>query len=94
MTPRCIMQREDFYHNHGLDYPLHHTAERFDSLLQNAAERFDSSLHNAAGSQTLILITPRIRQQIRKFESGSKVGTFDEKNGGGKSHATVPLKVQ
>jgi hypothetical protein len=25
-------------------------------------------------------------------ESGSKVGTFDEKKGGGKSHATVPLK--
>jgi hypothetical protein len=25
------------------------------------------------------------------YESGSKVGAFDEKKGGGKSHATVPL---
>jgi hypothetical protein len=28
------------------------------------------------------------------YDSGSKVGTFDEKKGGGKSHATVPLKGQ
>jgi hypothetical protein len=25
------------------------------------------------------------------YESGSKMGTIDEKTGGGKSHATVPL---
>ncbi len=27
------------------------------------------------------------------YESGSKMGTFDEKNGVGKSRATVPLNL-
>jgi hypothetical protein len=42
------------------DSPLHTAAERFDSTLHHAAERFDSPLHHAAGSQTSIVITPRI----------------------------------
>ncbi len=74
VTPHCIMQREDFCNNHWLDSLRHHTAERFDSLLQhagvlrfdNAAGRFDSLLHHAAGSQTLIITTLWIWKQIWK----------------------------
>jgi hypothetical protein len=48
------------------------------------------------GKQTSIQITPQIQNKFEKnlgygYESGSKVGTFDEKNGGGQSRATVPL---
>ncbi len=55
---------------------------------------FDFPLHHAAGSQILIQITPRIFNQIWKnwgYESGFKVGTSEEKNGGGKYRATVPV---
>ncbi len=48
------------------DFPLQNVVVRLDSPLQKAAERFDSPMHHAAGSQTLILITPRIWKQIRK----------------------------
>jgi hypothetical protein len=63
--------------------------------LHNTKERFDSPLHGAAGSQTSIQITPQIWKKIWKklgYESGSKVGTFDEKNWKGKSRASVPLR--
>jgi hypothetical protein len=32
-------------------------------------------------------------KNIRDYESGAKLGTFDEKRGGRKSRATVPLKA-
>ncbi len=41
-------------------WQLYEAAERFDSPLHDAAERFDSPLHHAVGSQTLIVMTPRI----------------------------------
>ncbi len=41
------------------DSPLQHAAVRLVSLLHDAAERVDSPLH-AVGSQTSIVITPRI----------------------------------
>ncbi len=41
-------------------------AARFDSLLHNEAERFDSLMHHAAGSQTSIVKTPRVWNQIWK----------------------------
>jgi hypothetical protein len=92
------MQRENFCNNLWLDSPLHQTAARldspvqdavarFDSPLHNSVERFDSSLHHAAGSQTLIIVTPRIWKQIRK----TWLLLMKKKNGGGKAHATVPL---
>jgi hypothetical protein len=42
------------------DSPLQHAAVRLVSLLHDAAERVDSPLHHAVGSQTSIVITPRI----------------------------------
>ncbi len=85
---------------HAMDktYYLCQTLPKKDSLMSsydNMCRLSFSPLHPVAESQTWILITPRIWKQIRKklrYESGSKVRSFDEKNGGGKSHATVPLR--
>jgi hypothetical protein len=94
LTPRYTKQREDFCKNHQLDSSLHHAAARFDSPLHNAAERFDSPLHDAAGSQISSQVLQEFETQFEKnlgYESGSKAGTFDDKKGGEKSCATVPL---
>ncbi len=42
------------------DSPLYNAAVRFDSPSHHAAESFDSPLHHAVGSQTSIVISPRI----------------------------------
>jgi hypothetical protein len=71
---------------------LQNAIRRFDSPQDDAAGRFGYLLHDAAGSQTSIhkVLLPNLKKNLR-YVSGSKLGTFDEKNGDGKSRPTVPL---
>jgi hypothetical protein len=73
------------------DSPLQHASARFDSPLHNAAERFDCSGESNFNCNNSTNLKPNLKKNLR-YESRSKVGTFDGKNGGGKSRATVPLK--
>ncbi len=82
----CLQRR-----HHNISY----TVWYIDSPLHDAAERFDSLLHDAAGSQTLNVITPQFETKFEKklgYESGSKVGTSDEKKRRWKMSRYCPFK--
>ncbi len=86
------------------DSPLHHTAERFDSPLQNTAARFDSPLNNAVErlwcsweSNFHSNNSTNLKANSKKnlgYESGSKVGTFDEKKRRWKISRYCPFKCK
>jgi hypothetical protein len=83
--------------------PLHDAAGSHVSLLHNAAVRFHQKImdwlpaawcsgESNSNSNNSANLKSTSKENLG-YESGSKVCSFDEKNGGEKSHATVPLKA-